>query len=60
MSHVVSRFMLFILRSQRRVVKEWGILSVSCRAQFKAWITLNFGDIINSVLLILLLIVFCL
>ena len=60
MSHVVACLMLFILREQGRIVKDWGVLGVSCREQFKTWITLSFADIVNFVSLILCLIVFCL
>ena len=57
-SHVVACLMLFILRRQGRIVKEWGVLGVSCCGQLKSWITLNFADIVNFVSLILCLIVF--
>ena len=59
-SHVVACLKLFILHRQGRVVKEWEVLGVSCRGQFKAWITLNSADIVNFVSLILYLIAFCL
>ena len=52
--------MIFILRRQGRIVKEWGVLGVSCRGQFKAWITLNVADVVNFVSLILCLVSFCL
>ena len=48
-SHVVGCLMLFILRQQGRIVKEWGVLGVSCRGQFKAWTTLNFANVVNFV-----------
>ena len=59
MSHVVAWLLIFILRWQGRVCKEWRILCISCRGQFNAWITPNFADIVNFVSLILCLIVFC-
>ena len=58
MSHVFACLMLFILHLQGRIVKDWGVLGVFCRGQFKMWITLNFADIVNFVSLILWLIVF--
>ena len=58
MSHVFACLMLFILRLQGRIVKDWGVLGVFCRGQFKMCITLNFADIVNFVSLILCLIVF--
>ena len=58
--HVVECLMLLILRRQGRIVKEWGVLGVSCCGQFKAWITLNVADVVNFVSLILCLVSFCL
>ena len=60
MSPAVGRLMLFILCQQGRIVKEWGVLGVSCHGQFKAWITLNVADVVNFVSLILCLVSFCL
>ena len=60
MSPAVGCLMLFILRRQGRIVKEWGVLGVSCCGQFKAWITLNVADVVNFVSLILCLVSFCL
>ena len=48
-SHVVACLKIFILHRQGRVVKEWEVLGVSYRGQFKAWITLNSADIVNLV-----------
>ena len=45
--HVVVMTYAFILHWQGRVVKEWGVLGVSCRGQCKAWS--------NKILLILLI-----
>ena len=59
-SYVVGCLMLFILRRQGRIIKEWGVLGVSCRGQFKTWATLNFADVVNFVSLILCLVAFCL
>ena len=52
--------LLFVLRRQGRVVKEWSILGVSCHGQFKAWNTLSFADVVSFVSLILYLVAFCL
>ena len=59
-AHVVECLMLLILRRQGRIVKEWGVLGVSCRRQFKAWTSLNLPDVVNFVSLILCLVAFCL